>query len=1294
MDPYLSSPDPLNDSSTYHSPVKARRVSRARYSLPLESSPTKQTFELDVGSAISSQKLRVTVEAGSPGLGDIYEDGRYASPSPAWRVSKPASHRQETATTMTVPVKGLSDSDAEEDALTTPKKAKGRPRRSGTPVPGNKRGRAGTPSQKKRRSVGTLVDGDDSQDMNFHLGHGVEVGRRKGRTRSKLANEPFSEAVTESEEELTAHKHLSKPPGRRSRTRRKSATDPAALEPEENAEMQADDDGFEAIIPDTSPPTASASPPSLDQPTRSSRRVSFQSPPLSSPTHEGRMRSQDQEEQEHEVGGFASPEYSDHNPDEEETVDDADQHQDFDTIMESEGFSMISVDSVPSYRGHVGSPAHHEMPNGTITPLRPKSILDLQSIEASRGEDSFSSIPESLIDALTPAPKAQNLRPLSVQNSRIDDSFSIIPSGLLESLTPARHSLEKSIRPTTGESLLELQQEHDQQNEANDRTPQTVSATLDAVVPSVRRNSGGASGSVKASGEKNPSPTLNQESQQDSGALQLLTPDDTPSPKYETFPGQCTTRETEPINGQPGTVVSHDKTQNTSTLSYMKSSPPVVASRRYTYTAHLKHRRELQPYGTETPSIVFSSPALPPPIQFVNGHPILGSRLHQGQQPKLSSTVRAGQLLQGIVVPALSHRGRAHSLGSPFKSPIADGKISSSAVLDIATSPSQERGVRRLPRLDLAGDLFSQSLSKNQSNQSHSQDDPFSRHDPPEQRSPSLEENLTYTLGLPGKRSLTHSRLSAIMSGGLSQRSDDAMSWQAEDGIEVNAARTSLINDVNTSNNPGPSLGGVEAGQASAYGASGTMEETWAAAHTAVSRQVKEANTSKVIVINSDDEQEDEPSIEDNLLLETINSSPMQDNSARINVAEKPLRGKLPSPWRKNSERLVYSDELSQLKASPKANPNAKAKENTLAKDAVDESADLDLSEYPIPQKAAFNAIMRTKTKAEIKQLLASSPGRPPLPVLPRSSPGEEPFAAMVRTFLPSTEVRRTQEHLVNIPQKAGFAPRIQRRPSNGFEASLISSPAKSGLKSGSNFDACPGNTPKVHSPPTPKPASSSSGSQPLKEVSPRRTNPSKLQIQRPPPEPAASDESSQADESSSMISDDEESINRRTVKWTETALFTSTQKTSYVSPTKPCLRSLVKTPRAGSADSQSPVKSVAWVSSSPIPLSPINEPFSATTWTRNHWVLLHSIVNTHKPENQASEQRRRKNDTRVISKLLGKWVSSKGEKMKLEQWHLEAVDQFRGEVPGWDEGIIAMRVFSILIGEVYRAKMADEMPI
>jgi serine/arginine repetitive matrix protein 2 len=104
---------------------------------------------------------------------------------------------------------------------------------------------------------------------------------------------------------------------------------------------------------------------------------------------------------------------------------------------------------------------------------------------------------------------------------------------------------------------------------------------------------------------------------------------------------------------------------------------------------------------------------------------------------------------------------------------------------------------------------------------------------------------------------------------------------------------------------------------------------------------------------------------------------------------------------------------------------------------------------------------------------------------------------------------------------------------------------------------------------------------------------------------------------------------------------------------------------------------------------SPTQPSLSSSIWSKDHWRFLDSILQSWKPENQSSpdsEGKRRRNSTRVISKLLGKNVYAQGEKMKLEQWHLEVVDEFRGYVPGWEEAVVAKRVFALIVGEERRA--------
>ncbi|EFW98757.1 hypothetical protein CMQ_4609 [Grosmannia clavigera kw1407] len=171
-----SSPDPLNDSSDATIALLAssavRRVTRSQRSnshfaldrgpnsaRSTSVSPRKRVFRLDVGNDISPQRIRVTVEtedhmddsepesasakmednvsrrlfngASSLAAKPIPRRGRTSSSAAQ---SSPVKPPQKAVATMTtkIPLRGLSD---DEYAGATPKRPRGRPRRSGTPLP-------------------------------------------------------------------------------------------------------------------------------------------------------------------------------------------------------------------------------------------------------------------------------------------------------------------------------------------------------------------------------------------------------------------------------------------------------------------------------------------------------------------------------------------------------------------------------------------------------------------------------------------------------------------------------------------------------------------------------------------------------------------------------------------------------------------------------------------------------------------------------------------------------------------------------------------------------------------------------------------------------------------------------------------------------------------------------------------------------------------------------------------------------------------------------------------------------
>ncbi|KFA50230.1 hypothetical protein S40293_10695 [Stachybotrys chartarum IBT 40293] len=113
----------------------------------------------------------------------------------------------------------------------------------------------------------------------------------------------------------------------------------------------------------------------------------------------------------------------------------------------------------------------------------------------------------------------------------------------------------------------------------------------------------------------------------------------------------------------------------------------------------------------------------------------------------------------------------------------------------------------------------------------------------------------------------------------------------------------------------------------------------------------------------------------------------------------------------------------------------------------------------------------------------------------------------------------------------------------------------------------------------------------------------------------------------------------------------------------------------------------VSMTDASPLSKSPSPEPLSQTVWTRQHWLFLDALLQL---------RRRAPFDVeypRHADKYLGKTVKSHGEAMRLDRWHLDCVDAFKAEVGGWDEGVLAKRLFSLILGEEKRRRGAARKP-
>ncbi|KAM4059969.1 hypothetical protein HRG_014164 [Hirsutella rhossiliensis] len=107
--------------------------------------------------------------------------------------------------------------------------------------------------------------------------------------------------------------------------------------------------------------------------------------------------------------------------------------------------------------------------------------------------------------------------------------------------------------------------------------------------------------------------------------------------------------------------------------------------------------------------------------------------------------------------------------------------------------------------------------------------------------------------------------------------------------------------------------------------------------------------------------------------------------------------------------------------------------------------------------------------------------------------------------------------------------------------------------------------------------------------------------------------------------------------------------------------------------------------------------PLSQTVWTRRHWLLLDELLQlrrrapfppaSHNHRHQQQQQQQQQHHHAAADRYLGKTVKSQGEAMRLERWHLDVVDAFRAAVGGWDEGVLAKRLFALILGEERRRR-------
>ncbi|OIW27418.1 hypothetical protein CONLIGDRAFT_429376 [Coniochaeta ligniaria NRRL 30616] len=1397
MDNIMSSPDPLNASLQDSALMSSRRVTRSQSQASsrlssVNPSPRKQTFALDVGNERSPQKILVTVEADDrDSHSSNVKRKLFQSPTP-----KRAVRRREKTTTTVVPLKGLTDDEGGEPSSSvapTPKRRGRPPKSAGTPATTTKK--KATPIRKTPGRPRRTKTEDLTSDITIPDPDATPKPTRT-RTSTKRKNATPAEDAGETPK-----------PKRRGRPRRMSmaaeeimvlaAQSETASGVEDDASVASagdnisvagsyasappsshggdDDDIWMATLSD--PPTQQLS--RRESPVEEERTDGGEQDQARLPSVDRQTETDDRSESNVEYGATGG--YS-----EAESVGSHSRGNsvDKDTIMVQEDFTMISIHSLPSMQGNLSVAAsQHEIGDETSLIIS----QTLESLRHSRNESRPKTPYEDQVSFVGPSPEKDNL-PLPTNNSLFaqsasspvikpsprrakaqdlgrqlafkslqkqqdpespqrlpvesepeahaageqsiyDDSFSEIPEAVLEAATPK--PIRRAMAEVRDDSFSEISE-----------------AVLDAATPKPSRqvmvpDNEGAETSIQLSIER---PSRVNPPNPQSESNRLLTPDETPSPVLSE-------------NEDDKVLESAMKEQSE---FEMQSSPPVL---NFPQREQLSAVRPSRRGSSETPALQVPSSRSPPRIQVDKADAQTLAPPESAARPTLSPIVRAGRALQMVTSDPPSPPARSPSLGSPFRASISKSPAPSMAATQPAPTSQpapvtqSSPAAKPTPAATTAQRAPAPAPEEQQNSPWSSAFAPFKQiknlvvqgaqvfspravpvaavEDPfvssaannaTEERHDTLSlHNSMFSLG---GGSMDHpSRTSSVQAEAAYE---DEMSWQADE-------------------TPAPQL------HERLDSASSTMRARRGSEIGEMSDVDMESLAEESVIEQDDDDEEHEPAndFDDDIwAVEAQRPTPGRPQpkvTDRESVLNPPRRSKLPSPWRQNSKRLVYNDELHKL-ASDTAD---KEGEFSLLSQFGDKGPEVVAQTVNPPKKVDLSAFF--SSPALLPEVLPPGvsypkPAQRLLSREPQSRPslasGVEIPAERPTQIGPQSQSRGTPSVARRI---FSFGRRTGDTPSNLTAAPSVPSIPQKELQIGSQRRVDLFSPVKHAASEELEAVEHSSQPSTPRQLFPhvpqkRNFTPRSGQTENSLFTPSPASRQTASVEPDEVYSEDEETVSP------EHHSSSPHQESSFIapvlkplpsraqSPTKSCIRSPLKpkTPgrvveftsstlsplaqaqaraeqRASSASQASPDKPVASgmnkenqpTTSKPSFLLPNNIPhlpppttslsnpaarLSPTTWTRPHWERLDALLQQRRRSGalafQLAHPVAKTNSTRP--KLLGKQVEAQGETMTLEQWHLDVVDAFAAEVGQgsvWDERVLAKRVFALLVGEERRRK-------
>ncbi|EPQ66581.1 BgtA-20117 [Blumeria graminis f. sp. tritici] len=1300
MEDSCSSPDPLND--TIQSPTKSQRSARSQSNHPTSNSPKKKTFHLDVGNHISPQKILVTVEAGDSDLENVYSRMNEVSPSP---------HRPNIwhkAVSKTIPLNDVSDNDAKPEPNTTPRKTKARSKKTGSARSGKKR--VGTPYKRYKsylaedhlndelfeREISPLEFGQDISKTGQNISQSNAARSKNGKR-----NTPSTKRLKKQADPVdNLAKYLDTPenddiPNKSALKSRKSFLPASPMQQDSNLERalgsnppkktnllslsplkfkpqifrKDESNNPETYIGgkaekktkmgygDSANPNSKAQINFYPSPSSSENHVGFKPQEMFPQTQQKQPNRQDLQNYNSEAKKNLQEE---HDLDsEEEAVNTV---RDTDTIVESEGFSMISFDSVLSFQGQPSSSKRRRDMNSIVQTTSARKIARHRYDQ----EDITSDTRKKSQKEYSPNDEAYDNRSFRKKNNLENGSSSDRllryhnQAPLINYLQGSKSPVENSQHTNNLNSSKAYELSHGNMfNEESGKKP-TVSASNPNVlyedsfsaVPSCILNASKPSAPElaekqqlsKTPGDKTNFP-INQDASNSEMKLSL----------YERLSASDSQLQDSPGHGQTDLSQHHELTY----AMAQKSNALPLDSDDYDFSSIQNTDIDHNQSPIHVTSENYSSPSLPMCTNQTGNQLLLVPPLvGHSQATTATKSLETGSKRTYFSSSPINESNR---LGSPFTTPLQEQELFEISEENLSAVQDHRTGI--YPRVDLNSQL-SGRLNRSTDSASliaHKSETPaLTRTISKDKKSQEQESIKELTRIIPRNKVASNEVYS----------SDKKSSY-------LGRKRYNEVRNSYESNRPDSEIMIPQV----------IKDDT-----------IMEANN---IVTDENDEDFD-------LLLETLNSSTpsMEENRKhQILLIRRPEKMKvsiqdsenhsdsndkdpteLETP---NSNKLTTKFHNSTDKSLRQFRTSIIPRENISCLDTSPSSKlysfEKEIPRFDLSRSMKESFIAQDPKSTEISSRSSKSPSRQAIsPCVTKGAASQASSDKSIKYFEP-------------IPQKQSFKPttktslKLLKKPASKTCEIAAGSSKALPINSNSNADLSP-----------------STCSPPLLKYSQHKTEnsrlfyPPKLQNLHSLHKEGLSS-SSQLAEKEICITHEKIGSPRKHRSGDLTENNDEVQVTCVGSPRSP-IKSCIRSPRKISPGHCSktkictPVKVVKFISSSPIRSSPLYDRLSAVNWTKNHWLVLEKIVKCWKPEaknrsfrtkNSSSCPDSYRNSTRVISDLLGRYIfSAQCERMKLEQWHLEAVDEFRTQVPGWDEKQVAMRVYALLAGEKARACM------